>query len=236
MHCFERMLRRAALPFRSSEGFNPKPRLIFPLSLALGIVGCEEAVELELTASLPPEEVHQRLAAQAPPGLDILSVRRIPWKMTGQPRRVCYLVALPPDRRDGLRQRLQELQSVPQWWVDRTRPQPRRLNVRPYLRDLRLLDEHLELDLWVTPQGAARPEEILALLGLSDLLEAGAVLERTKLELCDEAPPDGDSFAGSSVRESMNPSAGTGSGDSATARERAPDPRPLLPGPLSFDS
>jgi len=48
MRCFARMLRRAALPFRSSEGFHPKPRLSFPLSLALGIVGCEEVVDLEL--------------------------------------------------------------------------------------------------------------------------------------------------------------------------------------------
>ena len=29
MHCFERMLRRAELPFHSSEGFNPKPRMVF---------------------------------------------------------------------------------------------------------------------------------------------------------------------------------------------------------------
>ena len=48
MRCFERMLRRAQLPFHSTEGFNPKPRLIFALSLGLGIVGSEEVVELEL--------------------------------------------------------------------------------------------------------------------------------------------------------------------------------------------
>src|ERR1700756_418971 len=33
MRSFERMLRRAGLPFRSTSGFNPKPRLIFALSL-----------------------------------------------------------------------------------------------------------------------------------------------------------------------------------------------------------
>src|SRR5208337_354493 len=42
MHVFERMFRRAALPFHPTEGFNPKPRMAFALSLALGIVGCEE--------------------------------------------------------------------------------------------------------------------------------------------------------------------------------------------------
>src|SRR6516225_9623492 len=77
MRCFERMLRRSGLPFHSTEGFNPKPRLIFALSLGLGIVGCEEVVELELDAELPPEEIHARLARQGPPGMDILSVQRI---------------------------------------------------------------------------------------------------------------------------------------------------------------
>src|SRR5262249_33981034 len=68
MRCFERMLRRAQIPFHSSEGFNPKPRTVFALSLALGIVGCEEVVELELDAEAPPDEIQQRLTRQAPPG------------------------------------------------------------------------------------------------------------------------------------------------------------------------
>ena len=48
LRTFERMLRRAAIPFHSTQGFNPKPRLVFALSLALGIIGHEEVVELEL--------------------------------------------------------------------------------------------------------------------------------------------------------------------------------------------
>src|SRR5262252_1618237 len=77
LRCFERMLRRAALPFHSSEGFHPKPRFVFALSLPLGIVGCEEVVELELDEPIPPDEVHARLVAHTVPGLEILSVRRL---------------------------------------------------------------------------------------------------------------------------------------------------------------
>ena len=39
MRAFERMLRRAALPFRRTQGFHPHPRLVFALSLPLGVVG-----------------------------------------------------------------------------------------------------------------------------------------------------------------------------------------------------
>src|SRR5262245_27743209 len=77
MRCFERMLRRAELPFHSTEGFNPKPRMVFALSLGLGIEGWEEVVELELDEALPADEVQARLARQAPAGLTLLSVRRI---------------------------------------------------------------------------------------------------------------------------------------------------------------
>jgi hypothetical protein len=42
------------------------------------------------------------------------------------------------------------------------------------------------MDLRVTPNGTARPEEVLAQLGLRDLLDAGFVLERTRLALEEE--------------------------------------------------
>jgi hypothetical protein len=47
----------------------------------------------------------------------------------------------------------------------------------------------LEVGLWLTPAGTARPDEVLTLLGLADLLDAGVVLERTRLELHDEVSP-----------------------------------------------
>jgi radical SAM-linked protein len=189
MKCFERMLRRAALPFHVTQGFHPKPRLVFALSLALGVVGCQEVVELELDRALSPEEIHQRLAVQAPPGLEIVSVRRIAPKAHGQVRRVCYRLALPAERTRELPQRMAAVLAAPECWIERTRPQRRRINLRPYLRHVHLFAAALEIDLWVTPQGTARPEEVLALLGLSDVLEAGTILERTTLELHDEVSP-----------------------------------------------
>jgi len=216
LRCFERMLRRAALPFHSTQGFHPHPRLVFALSLPLGVVGREEVAELELDEVLPPEAVLDRLRRQAPPGIDILSARRVPLSATAQVRSLRYRLPLPPQRVGAVRERAAQLLASAEVWLARGKPQPgqvpltarqpdpdqpgaARVNVRPFLRDLRVGrpggEEHqtatdaLEIDLWLTPAGTARPVELLTLLGLTDLLEAGAVLERTRLELHDESSP-----------------------------------------------
>lgn len=187
MRIFERMLRRADLPFHSTSGFNPRARLIFALSLGLGIVGCQEVAELELDAELPPEEVHSRLSHQAPPGLEILNVRRIDSRAGAQVKRVTYRLPVPADRQTQLTDRITALLAQCECWIERERPQRRRYDLRPYLLDLRLTAEALEMDLRVTPTGTARSDEVLQLLGLTDVLETGGVLERTVLELEDES-------------------------------------------------
>jgi radical SAM-linked protein len=186
LRAFERMFRRAALPFRSSEGFHPMPRMALASALGLGIVGAQEVLELELTEALPLDEIWQRLAAQAPPGLEILSVRWIEPRLTAQACRACYRLPVNRDAHPDLALRLAGLLGQDACWVERTRPQPRRVNIRPYLRALHLEAAGLVMDLQITPQGTARPEEVLQVLGLGDLLAAGAVLERTVLELEDE--------------------------------------------------
>jgi len=202
MRCFERMLRRAALPYRCTQGFNPKPRLVFALPLPLGIEGCQEVAELELDGELSAEEIRDRLAGQAPVGLEILDAQRIDGKKTTHARLACYRIGIPADQWDALPRRIAALLSSDSCWVERQRPRRRRIDVRPYLRDLRLQQAALEMDLLVTPAGTARPEEILVLLGLDELLERGAVFERIHLELDDEpaaahakAQPAADSIA-----------------------------------------
>src|SRR5262245_65346988 len=76
LRCFERACRRAELPVLTTQGFNPRPRLIFALSLPLGVVGCEEVLDIELdggTLTLSGEEIRERLGRQMPPGLTLLS-------------------------------------------------------------------------------------------------------------------------------------------------------------------
>ena len=111
MRTFERMLRRANIPVHCSEGFNPKPRLVFALSLALGVVGCQEVAELELDESMEPDELCRLLAREAPAGLDILSVKRV--NSSAVVRRMSYRLALSASHVSSVEPRIREVLASP---------------------------------------------------------------------------------------------------------------------------
>lgn len=186
LRCVERMLRRAELPFRSTQGFNPKPRLVFALSLGLGIVGREEVLELELDEHIPAADVHARLRAQAPAGLDIHSVRPIDARAKARVVGVEYRVDVPLGRAAGLPERVARFLAASEWPMERRRPTPRRIDLRAFVRDMTFDGVTLSMSLRVNPDGTARPDEILGALELGDLSAGGAVVERSRVEVADE--------------------------------------------------
>jgi radical SAM-linked protein len=202
MRAVERLLRRAAIPFHSTSGFNPRPRVVFPLSLPLGVVGWREVMELELTEPLDPESTLGSLQKFAPLGLAFLAVRRIPPNLTGQVVEAEYRLPIPPTLRTQVSNRLGEILRSPTLLVERTQPQPRTVDIRPYILELRVgphspsreaptEELYLVMNLRVTPTGSARAQEIIRSLGVADLLETGAIVERTNLVLLDELPNPG---------------------------------------------
>jgi radical SAM-linked protein len=193
MRCLERMLRRADLPFKSTAGFHPGPRVVFALSLPLGVEGLDEVVEIEFTRQCDSQEVLGKLCAEAPVGLTFTRVSAVAMKATAIPRRVTYRLAFPPERLADARIRSAELLAREKVWADRLKPSPKKLNIRPYLRslhietDLESARKHaLILDLWVTQTGTARVDELLKLLDLADLPDTGSVIERVTVEIRDE--------------------------------------------------
>ena len=67
LRCWERLLRRAELPLRFSQGFHPKPRLSFPIALSLGAIGAQEILEIELVIPMTAEDLRNLLLEHAVP-------------------------------------------------------------------------------------------------------------------------------------------------------------------------
>ena len=185
MRCFERALRRAELPLRMSEGFHPHVRLSFPLALGVGIVGTDEVMEVELERWVPPAEIHERLSRRVPAGLTIQSVDAVAPQRKQPVHRVEYRVPVPPSESDHARRAIAGLMARDHVVVERHRrgKPTQSVDVRPFIEDLNLHEGWLHMHFRVTPGGTARPDELLELLGLVELLDRGAVVTRSRVVL-----------------------------------------------------
>jgi radical SAM-linked protein len=186
MRCLERMLRRADFPIAMSQGFNPRPKITFALALGLGIEGLREVVDLELSIPLDLSEILGRLKSVAPSGFDWKDAHALPPNAPApHPRTVEYSFPVVVERREVALSRLESLLASTNWPMTRHRPgREMNFDLRPQVVEAKLTTEGLlRFCLKVSPEGSARPEELLEALALRDLLDRGTVLTRTNIDL-----------------------------------------------------
>ncbi len=196
---WERLLRRADLRLSMSEGFNPKPRIGFPSALALGIEGLDEVVEIELAEPIDAETLHQRLAADGQPGLEIRSVELVArfhadgtaiasfaGRAKAQVHSSEYEVTLPPaidpQRIDAA---IAEAKQVGQITIGRKGKEVT-AEIASTFPCFERRDQILHLTQLNTPSASLKLTEVLSAIGLGDLIEHGAIIRRTKVVLADE--------------------------------------------------
>jgi radical SAM-linked protein len=186
MRCLERMLRRARIPVASTQGYNPRPKMTFALALGLGIESRSEVVDIELSEPLEPSDLLFRLRPVAPPGFEWIDACPIAdGAPPPRPRTVEYSIPVLDERRLTAQSQLQSLLASSSWPFTRRRPnRESTFDLRPQLVAAELTaDGLLRFRLKVSPDGSVRPEELLEALALRDLLDLGAVLTRTDVEL-----------------------------------------------------
>jgi len=165
-----------------SEGFHPKARMSFPSALGLGLASRVEIVEVELVEEIPVEDAERRLRGEAPDGLTIDRIDRLP---PGAPKahivRATYEVDLPPDRQADVRTAIAELLARGECPVDRP-DRDGAVEIRADIERLDLVEGRLTMTLAQRREASARPRDILSVLGLADIEAAGAVLTRVGSE------------------------------------------------------
>ena len=169
MRAFHRALRRAGLPVRLTGGYNPRPRVVFPHALEVGIPSEDEVAEIELEKWLPPAEFSARLSAALPEGLTLREVKLLPPKRKGCAAvEAVYVAELGEGSLDTVREGMRRFLEADTWTVERTRPdgRTRQIDLRPQVIDLALegagLTMQLTMRLRLGQPGAARPREVLA--------------------------------------------------------------------------
>ena len=169
MRAFERVLRRTGLPLRTSEGYNPRPRISLPVPLGVGTEGLDEVMEFDLADWVYPAEIERRLREQQPAGLDILSLRIANPKEAARGEEATYRVAPRPavagDRRLDS-EAVEEFLAREEVLARRIRKgREKVVDIRPFILSIGREGDALIVRIKTGPEGSTRPEEILAAMG-----------------------------------------------------------------------
>ena len=188
MRCLERMLRRAEIPMAHEPGVQPPPQdRPSPWPWPWGSRGAARWS----SSTWPSRWSRPRCSAGSRPRRPArarLARRRGRRRPAARPQAeaVRYALPIPADRRDGARAALAALLASDELALHPApaRPRPSTIDLRPFLLEAELgPDGVLRFRLKMSPNGSARPEEVIDALGLRDLLGQGAVLVRTEVEL-----------------------------------------------------
>jgi radical SAM-linked protein len=74
---WERAFRRGEIPVATSEGFSPRPKLVFAAPLQLGMLAEHELADLFLAEKLTAPDLRDRLAAGMPRGYRVLDLHDV---------------------------------------------------------------------------------------------------------------------------------------------------------------
>ncbi len=171
---WERTIRRAGLPLAYSHGFRPKPKMQLASALPLGVTSRAEVLDLWLEEEIPLDEaLRARLQANAPQGLEVLSLERVDDRapaLQTQLRAAEYeatLLEAPPEPELDRRVRAAlQAESLPR------ERRGKAYDLRPLIQSLRLLSPDAEgrprlaMRLSAREGATGRPDEVLAALGI----------------------------------------------------------------------
>ncbi|MCG8430810.1 MAG: TIGR03936 family radical SAM-associated protein [Candidatus Omnitrophica bacterium] len=75
MRLFTRAIRRAGLPVKMTEGFNPHPKFSMSRALKLGVESASEKATLIFREKMCAGEIKARLNGQLPKGIEVKDVQ-----------------------------------------------------------------------------------------------------------------------------------------------------------------
>jgi radical SAM-linked protein len=193
LRVFERACARASVPVKYTQGFNPHPRQSLPLPRSVGVAADDEWLVLRVfdaqgfplgaeqdAARLAwQDQMQARLAGALVPGIDIHQVQLMPSNTSFHPVSAEYVFALTGV--DGLSDKIAGLLAAEHLVVERikpSRPEGRRIDVRPFLKSIRLDGMQTVAECGISDAGSVRVDEIMTLLEVTPA-DLAAPIRRT---------------------------------------------------------
>ncbi len=173
---WERSLRRAGVPLAYSQGFNPRPKLQLAAALPLGHTSEAELLDVRLERPMSVENFSRALIPVLPAGLMVSQVHQVMTKEAALQTRVVsseYRVTVEwNELAEQVEARIERVLAATELLQER---RGRQYDLRPLIERLCLeqLDGNeavLGMQLAAREGATARPEAVLAVLGMNETL------------------------------------------------------------------
>ena len=168
---FVRACKRAGLPMAYSEGFNPHMKVAFASALSLGAASDAEYVDFEMTQTLPPNVVMQRLREHLPRGAEVVRLKILEGKhraLMADADEARYRIAVSyTGEGEAVRESVHRYNSAESAvWHRVTPKKSRAIETKEYVKtpvSIQLEDGRLTfwMNIVVTPAGSVKPIEVL---------------------------------------------------------------------------
>jgi len=165
LSAMERALRRADLPVRYSEGFNPHMIISWGPAHPVGICGENEYFDLDFINN-PPAVWTEKLNAVLPEGLAIIAAREIGLTtpaLMAVINRVNYTIGLEDITDEQLEAGIAKFMAVDSHLVQRYSPKGRKeVDIRPAVLSLAHKEGNLTLECRIGDGASPKPQEVAA--------------------------------------------------------------------------
>ncbi len=164
MRAMERALLRAKLPLAFSQGYNPRPQLVFALPSGVGIASEAEYIDVSLAETISETEAFAQIAQVLPEGQSLLAVQEIPVSRATHLMasvRVCdYLFV-----RENLAEPFLAMLNLPELEVMKfSKGKQKPLNILPLILEARAEGDHVWLRCLAGSRENLKPDLLLQAL------------------------------------------------------------------------
>lgn len=192
--CLVRAISRTGYDIALTQGMRPKPILSLAMPLGVGVEGEDEICDFAMKRRIPLTEFAKKLNAELPEGIRLKSISPCfdRTKSAARVTSVSYRIDL-KGASEALREAAERYNLKDEMVVLRKRPKgDKAVDIRKYVERVQVTEggAGVVFSMNVTPEGTARPEEIMG--ALSELggeeINASRIV-RTAIVLKEDTPP-----------------------------------------------
>ena len=165
MRFFQKVMRRADIPIAFSGGYSPHMIMSFAAPLGVGTESLGEYFDLELTETVPTDEITRRLDATMVEGVHVLSARQVEDGKAGKAMSLVaaadYYVEFRPGKEPEIswKDKINDFLAQPEIKVmKKTKRSEKEIDIRPFIYKMELQGDKIFMMLASASANYTKPE------------------------------------------------------------------------------